>query len=91
MTASQLSHKPYAAKAHLVATLLNNGLNKDRAELLLAATNWEDRMRLTWAFLEASDRRKARSLNYDGVENYWPTRKFLDTKWPTDFKAVQAA
>jgi hypothetical protein len=89
--ASQIAQNPYAAKAHLTATLLNNGLSKDHSELLLAATNWEDRMRLTWTFLQASDRRKARSLNYDVIENYWPTSDFLDAKWPSAFKALQAA
>jgi hypothetical protein len=89
--ASQLAQNPCAAKAHLIATLLNHGLDKDDSELLLAATNWEDRMRLTWTFLQASDRRKAKSLNYDAVENYWPSLDFLDAKWASAFKVLQAA
>jgi hypothetical protein len=88
---NQISENPYAGKAHLVAILLNNGLNKDRAELLLAANNWEDRMRLTWAFLQLSDRRKAKGFNYEDTENYWPNLDFLDAKWPFAFKASQAA
>jgi hypothetical protein len=88
---NRISENPYASKAHLIAILLNCGLSKDRAELLLAASNWEDRMRLTWAFLQSSDRRKAKGLNYEDTENYWPNLNFLDAKWPLAFKALQAA
>lgn len=88
---NQISENPYAGRAHLVAVLLNSGLNKDRAELLLAANDWEDRMRLTWTFLKSSDRRKAKGLNYEDTENYWPNLDFLDAKWPLAFKAFQAA
>lgn len=87
----QVSQNPYAAKSHLVTTLLNVGLNKDRAEVLLAATGWEDRMRLTWACLEASDRRKAKSLNYDVTENYWASLDFKSAKWPAASGVLRAA
>lgn len=85
----KISGNQYAGKAHLVAILLNSGLSKDRAELLLAANNWEDRMRLTWAFLQPSDRRKAKGLDYEDVENYWPNLDFLDLKWSS--RALLAA
>lgn len=85
----QISGNQYAGKAHLVSILINSGLNKDRAELLLAANNWDDRIRLTWAFLQPLDRRKAKGLNYEDVENYWPNLDFLDPKWPS--RALDAA
>ena len=88
---SQIPQNSFAAKSHLVTTLLNVGLNKDRAELLLAATDWDDRMRLTWAFVEASDRRKAKSLNYDVAENYWPNLDFTSAKWPVATGILRAA
>ncbi len=88
---SQVSQNPHAARSHLVTTLLNVGLNKDRAELLLAATDWDDRMRLTWACLEASDRRKAKSLNYDVAENYWANLDFKSAKWPVASGVLRAA
>ena|ERR1700712_40847 len=88
---SQVSQNPYAAKSHLATTLLNVGLNKDRAELLLAATDWDDRMRLTWALLEASDRRKAKSLNYGVAENYWASLDFTSAKWPVASGILRAA
>lgn len=88
---NRISENPYAGKAHLVAILLKSGLNKDRAELLLAASNWEDRMRLTWAFLQSSDRRKAKSLNYEETENYWPNLNFLDGKWRSGLETFPTA
>lgn len=54
----------------LVADLLNLGLRKDEAEMLLGARQWDLRIELAWKYLEPAERGLARSLDYDKYGNY---------------------